>query len=156
MGNTVVIDTLNEVRRAELTALSQYMAHHYYFSDMGYPALAAESKTDSMDEMRHAELLAKRILDIGGEPDFTPLKPPHRRGTPMEMMEADMRLEEDAITRLNSGIRACSENGDSVSRNLLETILLNEETHMVGLKQHVDHLKNFGNDYLLKFVTAAQ
>ncbi|MGR3319567.1 MAG: bacterioferritin [Candidatus Anammoxibacter sp.] len=152
MSKQTVIKILNEVRRAELTAISQYMAHHYYLKSMGYPTLAAESKLDSVDEMKHAEILSERILDLDGDPEFNPLKAPHKKGTVEAMFKADVALEEDAIKRLNKGIKTCSENGDATSRQLLEDITKTEEAHLLGLKQHVEHLKNFGNDYLLKFI----
>ncbi|MGR3179383.1 MAG: bacterioferritin [Candidatus Anammoxibacter sp.] len=154
MSKQTVIKILNEVRRAELTAISQYMAHHYYLTNKGYPTLAGEAKLDAFDEMKHAALLSERILDLDGDPEFNPLKTPHKKGSVESMMKADFALEEDAIKRLNTAIKTCSENGDATSRQLLEEITKTEEAHILGLKQHLDHLKNFGNDYLLKLIGA--
>lgn len=151
MSKQSVIDIFNEIRRSELMAISQYMAHHYYLKNMGYPKLASKSKKESIDEMKHAESLAERILDLKGEPEFRPLNEPHKRGTVEEMIKADMALEEEAIKRLNKGIKICGESEDATSRNMLEEIARNEESHLYELKQHLEHLKNFGNDYLLKF-----
>ncbi len=151
MGKQSVIDTLNEIRKAELTAISQYMAHHYYIADLGYPKLSIDLKNDSFDEMKHAELLAERILDLEGDPEFGPLKAPHKKGTVEEMLQADCDLEKDAIERLNNGIKSCSENGDATSRQLLEDITKAEELHLNDIKQHLKHIKTFGNDYLIQF-----
>ncbi|MGR3219053.1 MAG: ferritin-like domain-containing protein [Candidatus Anammoxibacter sp.] len=156
MSKQTVIKILNEIRRSELTAISQYMAHHYYLRSMGYSTLAEEAKLDSFDEMKHAALLSERILDLDGDPEFTPLETPHKKGSVASIIKADFTLEEDAIKRLNKGIKTCIESGDATSRQLLEEITKMEETHILGLKQHLEHLKNFGNDYLLKLIGAAE
>ena len=151
MNKQAVIDVLNEVRQSELTSLSQYMAHYYTLRSLGYPQLASESKLESVDEMKHAELLAIRIIDLEGDPEYKPLNPPHKKGTVEEMVSADIGLEEEAIDRLNSGIKICYDNNDTTSRSLLEVIIKDEEQHLYELKQHLDHIKKFGNDYLIKF-----
>lgn len=156
MSKEAVIEILNEVRQSELTALSQYMAHHYSLNDLGFPKLSEESKKESIDEMKHAELLAERIIDLDGDPEFKPLKTAHKKGTVEEMIKADIALEEDAIERLNRGINICLDNGDSTSRKLLEDIIQNEETHLLALKQHLDHINNFGNDYLVKYAEVGE
>lgn len=151
MNKQVIIDTLNQIRQSELTAISQYMAHHYCLDYIGLPKLSQELRNDSFDEMRHAELLGERIIDLDGDPEFTPLKSPHKKGTAAEMIDADILLEEDAIERLNSGITTCNENGDATSRQLLETIINSEEAHLTNLKKHAKNIKTFGNDYLIQF-----
>lgn len=154
MGKERVIDILNGVRQGELTAILQYMAHHYCLDRLGYPKLGEEAKKESIDEMKHAETLAERILDLGGNPEFTPLKTPHKKGTVEEMFRADLALEEEAIERLNTGIKVCTENEDATSRQILDEIIKKEEEHLYNLQKHLEHLKNFGNDYLLKFAEA--
>ena len=156
MSKEAVINVLNEVRQSELTALSQYMAHHYFLNDLGYPKLSEESKKESIDEMKHAEDLSERIIDLDGEPEFKPLKTPHKKGTVVEMIKADIDLEVEAIERLNKGIKVCLDNGDSISRKLLEDIAIDEEAHLLDLKQHLDHINNFGNDYLVKFAEVGE
>lgn len=151
MAKEGVIDILNGVRQGELTAILQYMAHHYYLDKLGYPKLGEEAKKESIDEMKHAERLAERVMVLGGNPEFTPLKPPHKKGSAEEMFRADLALEEEAIERLNTGIKVCIEYGDATSRQILDEIVKNEEDHLYALQQHLEHLKNFGMDYLLKF-----
>lgn len=152
MNKQAIIDVLNEVRQSELTSISQYMAHSYYLNDMGFKKLGAESEKEALDEMKHAEALAVRILDLEGDPEFKPLNPPHKKGTVEEMFKADIALEKNAIERLGKGIKICNDNGDAASRMILDNIIQNEETHLFALKQHLKHLTNLGNDYLLKFV----
>lgn len=156
MDKKAVIEVLNQVRQSELTAISQYMAHHYYLNDLGLAKLSLELKTDSFDEMNHAELLGERIMDLEGEPEFRPLKAPHRKGSVEEMFKADIELEEEAIDRLNNAIKTCNDSGDATSRQLFETIITSEETHLATLKQHAKNLKNFGNDYLLQFAESVK
>ncbi len=151
MDKQVVVETLNKIRQSELTAIAQYMAHHYYMNDLGLSKLSLEFKTDSFEEMQHAELLGERILDLDGHPEFTHLKAPHRKGTVEEMFNEDIALEEEAIDRLNEGIKTFTEIGDATSRQLLETIIASEEVHLSKLKQHAKSFKTFGNDYLLQF-----
>ncbi|MBI5683033.1 MAG: ferritin [Deltaproteobacteria bacterium] len=126
--STKIIDALNLDRAEELAAIIQYMGHHYEAEGMESPAIIEIFKKTSIDEMRHAEKLAERIVYLGG----TPVQKPgviKRGGSLKEMIEADLNAENGAIKRYKEHIKLCVEEGDPTTRLMLEEILADEEGH---------------------------
>ena len=133
-GNDEVIELLNEALKAELTAINQYFLHAEMCENWGYERLAAHTRKESIEEMRHAEALIERILFLEGTPNMTELFPLRIGANVKAQLENDLALELDAVPRLNNAIRKAIEVSDDGSRKLFEKILLDEE-------EHVDHLE---------------
>jgi bacterioferritin len=133
-GNEKVLKLLNETLKAELTAINQYFLHAEMCENWGYHRLANATRTESIEEMRHAEILMERILFLDGVPNMTELFPLRIGAGVKAQIENDLALEIDAIARLNAAIRTATEVGDDGSRELFKKILLDEE-------EHVDHLE---------------
>ncbi|MEJ2641115.1 MAG: bacterioferritin [Desulfosarcinaceae bacterium] len=145
-----VIEVLNEARAMELQAISQYMNQHYGLDDMDSGELAGKIKLIAIDEMRHAEMFAERIKELGGEPvaDF-PGKV--AKGQAVEkVFPFDAGLEDDTIDVYNQFLLACRENGDSVSMKLFETIIDEEQMHYNYFDNIAEHIKKLGDVYLAK------
>lgn len=143
-----VIDVLNTARSMELKAIHQYMNQHYNLDDMDYGDLAAKVKLIAIDEMRHAELFAERIKELGGEPT-TGLEGKVEKGQKVEaIFPFDANLEDNTIDAYNQFILVCRENGDSISMKLFETIVDEEQIHFNYFDNVSDHLKELGAAYL--------
>ncbi|MBI5561776.1 MAG: ferritin-like domain-containing protein [Deltaproteobacteria bacterium] len=123
-----IIDALNVDRSYELAAILQYMGHHYEAEGVESPAVIEIFKKTAMDEMKHAELLAERIVYLGGVPVQKPaaLK---RGGELKAMVKDDLGAEDEAIERYKGHIKLSAELGDSTTRLMLEGILSQEEGH---------------------------
>jgi bacterioferritin len=144
MAKKDVLAILDEIRRAELTASIQYMAHHSELESLGIEKLAKMTKEEAIEEMKHAEILAERIFFLGGRPTHTPLKDAHSSPDLMEMLKADAALEVEAIDRLNGAISLCLEERDSGTRLLLERILTEEEEHLEKIRGILEMIERVG------------
>ena len=123
-----IIDALNEDRGYELAAIMQYMGHHYEAEGIESPAVIEIFKKTSIDEMKHAEALAERIVYLGG----TPVQKPTaiaKGGDLKKMMKDDLAAENGAIKRYKEHIKLCAHEGDPTTRLMLEQILSEEEGH---------------------------
>ena len=129
-GDARVIEFLNEQLTAELTAINQYFLHAKMQENWGYTKLAAYTKSESIDEMRHAEVLTDRILFLDGLPNYQRLGQLTIGQTLSEMFAADMTIEVDAVTRLREGAAHMRSVGDLTSARLFEDILADEEHHI--------------------------
>ena len=130
-----VIEVLNTARAMELQAISQYMNQHYNLDDMDYGELAAKIKLIAIDEMRHAEMFAERIKELGGEP-VTGHDGKIAKGQKVQgIFPFDAKLEDDTIDVYNQFALVCRDNGDSISLKIFETII-DEETTPAILDQH--------------------
>ena len=145
MAKEDVLKALDEIRRAEITASIQYMAHHSELENLGVEKLAKQMKEEAIEEMKHAEILAERIFFLGGRPSHTPLKDAHSSPEILEMLKADIQLEDEAIDRLNEAIALCLAEKDGGTRLLLERILLDEEKHKGDLELIVDTFERMGS-----------
>lgn len=123
-----IVEALNVDRANELAAIIQYMGHHYEGEGMDSPAIIDLIKKTAMDEMKHAELLAERIVYLGGEPTNKPANI-KRGGDLKQMLNDDLASENDAIERYRQHVKLCAELGDSTTRLMLEQILSQEEGH---------------------------
>ncbi|TAN62983.1 ferritin, partial [bacterium] len=117
-----IIDVLNLDRAYELAAILQYMGHHYEGEGIDSPAILEIFKKTGVDEMKHAELLAERIVYLGGDPVQKPASV-KRGGELKSMVKDDLDGENEAIERYKAHIKLCAELGDSTTRLMLEEIL---------------------------------
>jgi bacterioferritin len=143
-GDKKVIEYLNEQLTAELTAINQYFLHAKMQENRGYAKLAAYTRHESMDEMRHAEVLTDRILFLEGLPNYQRLFPLNIGQSLREMFEADMEIEVAAVKRLREGAAHMRKVGDLTSARLFEDILADEEHHIDYLETQLDLLQQLG------------
>ena len=146
--NPRVIDTLNAARMRELGAVSQYMEQHYELEDQMYEKLADRLKDIGIQEMKHAEKFAERILFLGGVPASKPDVVALKGQTIAEMLDTDIGLEEAAIKMYNDAARVCREEGDNASAELFEEILQQEEGHLDEFQNKAAFVRDLGAAYL--------
>ena len=139
-----IIEVLNEVLTAELTAINQYFVDAKMCADWGYGRLAERMKEDSIDEMRDADALIERILYLDGVPNLQRLGAVKVGETAPEKLRLALDLERDAIARLNLGVALVSEKGDHGTRQLLESILKGEEEHADWLETQLELISQIG------------
>jgi bacterioferritin len=145
-----VIEVLNKARSMELHAIHQYMNQHYNLDDMDYGELAANVKLISIDEMRHAEMFAERIKELGGEPTTEKAAKVEREQQIEAIFPFNSNLEDDTIITYNKFLQVCRENGDSTSLKLLETITDEEQAHFNYFDDVNEHIKKLGASYLAR------
>ena len=143
-GDQRILDTLNELLADELTAINQYMVHSEMADDWMYARLHDAVEKRAIDEMRHAESLIGRILFLEGRPVVSNLKGIHIGAEVPEQVQNDLAAEHGAIEAYNEGIRLAREVGDNGTRELLESILKDEETHTDWLEAQLDQIKQMG------------
>lgn len=154
-GNTEVIEILGEVLAAELTAINQYFVHAKMCQNRGYSKLAKYIKMESIDEMKHAEILIDRILFLEGVPDLQKYMKINVGQNVEEMFKNDLNVEYSAVERLNRGIDIAVAKKDNTSRELLEEILVSEEEHADWLEAQLDIIKDVGiQNYLAQQIDA--
>lgn len=145
-----VIEVLNKARSMELQAIHQYMNQHYTLDDMDYGDLAANLKLIAIDEMRHAEMFAERVKELGGEPTAEP-KDKIVKGQKVEIIfPFNSGLEDDTLDVYNQFLLVCRENGDSTSMKLFENIVDEEQIHYNYFSNVSDHIKELGPSYLAR------
>ena len=152
-GDERVIEFLNEQLTAELTAINQYFLHAKMQENWGYTVLAAYTRHESIDEMKHADVLTDRILFLEGLPNYQRLFPLRIGETVKEMFECDMKIELEAVDRLRRGIEYMRSIGDVTSANLFEEILADEETHVDYLETQLGLIETLGERNYLQNVT---
>jgi bacterioferritin len=143
-----VVEVLNKARSMELHAIHQYMNQHYNLDDMDYGELAAKIKLIAIDEMRHAEMFAERIKELGGEPTTEPAAKVEKGQKLEAVFPFDAGLEDDTMDVYNRFILVCRENGDSTSMKLFETIVDEEQTHYNYFDNVNEHIQKLGPAYL--------
>ncbi len=143
-GDAKVIDYLNEALKNELTAINQYFLHYRMLDHWGIKKLAKFEYEESIDEMKHADKLAERILFLDGLPNFQLLGRLRIGENVEEVLKADLELENEAIPLLKEAIAHCESVRDFISRDLLTDILDNEEDHVDTLEKQFDMIANMG------------
>jgi bacterioferritin len=143
-GDHKVIEFLNQALTNELTAVNQYWLHYRLLDNWGVNKLAAFERHESIDEMKHADQLAERVLFLEGLPNFQAIGRLKIGETVEEILRADLALEMEAIPLLREGIAHCETVRDYVSRELLERILANEEEHVDTLEKQFDLIARMG------------
>src|SRR6187200_1037475 len=152
-GDARVIEFLNEQLTAELTAINQYFLHAKMQENWGYTKLAKYTKHESIDEMRHAEILTDRILFLEGLPNFQKLFALRIGENVKEMFSSDMKVEVEAVDRLRRGIEYMRSVGDVTSAKLFEDILTDEEHHIDYLETQLQLIERLGEALYLQNVT---
>ncbi len=148
-GAQAVIDLLDDVLTAELTAINQYFVDAKMCENWGYERLAAHIRADSIDEMRDAEMLIDRILYLEGVPNLQRLGTVRVGENVPEKLTLALDVEREAIARLNRHIATCTELGDNGTRELLEKILAGEEEHADWLETQLALLAAVGEAHYL-------
>lgn len=143
-GDAKVIKLLNQVLKAELTAINQYFLHAEMCHNWRYEKLYGFIRKESIDEMKHAEALMERILYLEGTPNMTDYFKINIGPTVEQQFKNDLQLEYEAVDRLNEGIKACVAVGDNGSRELLEKILVDEEGHVDWLEAQLHAIEEMG------------
>ncbi|MGH9280484.1 MAG: bacterioferritin [Acidimicrobiales bacterium] len=155
-GDPAIIEWLNDVLTAELTAVNQYFVDAKMCENWGVDGLAARFREDSVDEMRDAESLIARILYLEGVPNLQRLGSVRVGETVPEKLRLALDVEREAITRLNAGIALCVSLADNGTRQLFETILAGEEEHADWLETQLDLVDRLGEQlYVASQVTAS-
>ncbi len=148
-GNSAIIEALNEVLTAELTAINQYFIHHKMCEDWGYERLAKKKREESVEEMQHANSVIGRILYLEGIPNMQRLSPIRIGENAAEQHKLDLAVEADAVDRLNKAIALCREKRDNGTRELLEGILVDEEESVDWLEAQLHIIEEIGKEQYL-------
>ena len=143
-GDQQVIDFLNKALFNELTAINQYWLHYRMLDNWGIKRLAEYERHESIDEMKHADTLADRILFLDGLPNFQALGKLRIGESVEEILKADLALEHDALPLLKEAIAHCEAVRDYVSREIFERILESEEEHIDFIETQFDMIKRMG------------
>lgn len=143
-GNADVIQVLNDVLCAELTAINQYFIHAMMNHNWRYERLAKHSREESIEEMKHAQVLIERILYMDGVPNMQRYFKINVGQDVPEQHQLDLQVEKEAVARLNKGIALCRDKGDNGSRLLLEKILHEEEEHIDWLEAQLQQIQDVG------------
>lgn len=143
-GDPKVIDYLNEVLKGELTAINQYWLHYRLFDHWGVKKLAEFERHESIDEMKHADMLAERILFLDGLPNFQLLGRLRIGESVEEALKADLELEYEAVALLRDAIEHCEKVRDYGSRDLFQRILDSEEEHVDTLETQFEMIERMG------------
>ncbi|MCB9588206.1 MAG: bacterioferritin [Polyangiaceae bacterium] len=148
-GDSEIIDALNEVLTSELTAINQYFIHFRMCEDWGYQKLAEKKRSESIEEMKHADKVIARILFLDGVPNMQRYFPVKVGEEPIEMHKVDVELEYEAVKRLNKAISLCRDKHDNGTRELLEGILLEEEEGIDWLEAQLHQVEEIGRERYL-------
>jgi bacterioferritin len=149
-GDPKVIEFLNKALYNELTAINQYFLHAKMLKNWGLKDLAEHEYKESIDEMKHADRLAERILFLDGLPNFQALGKLRIGESPRELLECDLALEMEALPLLRDAIAYCEGTRDAVSRKLLTDILDSEEEHIDWIETQLALIERLGEqNYLL-------
>lgn len=143
-GNAEVIKILNELLADELTAVSQYMVHSEMCDDWGYARLHKAVEARAVDEMKHAEKLIGRILFLEGKSTVSKLNPMHTGNSVEDQLAHDHEAEAGAVANYNAAIQKVSELTDHGTRDLLTSILKDEEIHIDWLEAQKDQIAQMG------------
>jgi bacterioferritin len=152
-GNDKVVERLNDLLADELTAINQYMVHSEMCDNWGYAELHKAAEARAIQEMQHAEKLIGRVLFLEGTPVVSNLKKIHIGADVEAQHKSDWMAETDAVRAYNEAIRLAVESADNGTRQLLETILKDEEAHLDWLEAQLDQIKHMGiQNYLVEQV----
>jgi len=145
-----VIEVLNKARAMELHAIGQYMNQHYGLDDLDFGELAAQMKLIAIDEMRHAEMFAERVKELGGEPTTEPAGTVERGQGVDVIFGFDTELEDGALAEYNDFLAVCQACGDSLSAKLFDDIIDEEQAHYNYFDNVAGHIKTLGAAFLAR------
>jgi bacterioferritin len=143
-GNDRIIDLLNEILTHELTSINQYWVHARMCENWGYERLWTKIRSESIEEMKHADEIIERVLFLEGVPNLQRLGKVSVGETVEEQLRLDLANEVAAIQMLNTGIELCRSLGDNGTRELLEDILVDEEEHANWLEAQLTLIAQMG------------
>ena len=143
-GDVEVIEVLNEILTAELTAINQYFIHAKMCANWGFERLAKKKREESIEEMHDADRLIERILFLGGTPNMQRLSPVRVGEDAIEQHRLDLKLELEAVQRYNRGVALAREKGDNGTRELLEQHLKSEEASVDWLESQLYLVEKLG------------
>ena len=143
-GDQQVIEYLNKALRHELAAVNQYWLHYRILDNWGYRDFAKTWREESIEEMRHADLLVARILFLDGQPNMQSLDPLRIGKGVKEILECDLAAEMDARALYLEAARYCDQVNDRVSRNLFEALTTDEEKHIDFLETQLALVASLG------------
>lgn len=149
-GDSKVIEYLNTALTNELTAINQYFLHSRMYRNWGYKELAEHEYEESIDEMKHADMLIERTLFLEGLPNLQRLGKLLIAQKPVEALECDLKLELAAVPDLKEAIVHCNEVGDYTSRDLFKSILASEEEHIDWLETQLGLVEQLGETTYLQ------
>jgi bacterioferritin len=142
------IELLNTAMADELAAIHQYMYFHFRLDDLGYAPLATKLKQTAIQEMQHAEVIAERILFLGGEVEMAVGREVEKIHDAQDMLRKAMALEQESIQMYNRFAVECSANADSGTKKVFEDLVTAEEGHWDAFDRQSDNVKRFGESYL--------
>ena len=148
-GNPKVIIELNAALKEELTAINQYFLHAEMCENWKYDKLGAFIKKQSIDEMKHAEILIERILFLDATPSLTELMQLNVGQNVKDQIESDLKLELNAVAMYNASIQVARDEGDNASRELFERLLKDEESHVDWLEAQLHQIQEIGYERYL-------
>jgi bacterioferritin len=143
-GDTKVIEFLNKALTNELTAINQYFLHARMYKNWGFAKLNEKEYHESIDEMKHADLLIERILFLEGLPNLQSLDKLLIGENPQEMLSCDLKLEQQGLPLFRAAIAYCEEVKDYISREIFEHILESEEEHIDWLETQLELIQKIG------------
>jgi bacterioferritin len=150
-GNEKIIVLLNDLLADELTAINQYMVHSEMCADWGYEKLHEAAEKRAIQEMKHAESLIGRVLFLEGTPVVSNLKQLHIGADVAAQHRSDLKAETEAVSAYNAGINLAAELKDNGSRELMESILKDEEVHLDWLEAQLGQIEQMGiQNYLVE------
>ena len=148
-GDSEIIEMLNDVLTAELTAINQYFIHAKMRENWGFSRLAAVARKESIDEMEDADKVIDRILYLDGTPNLQRYNPVKVGETVPEQLALELETEKEAILRYNEGISLAVAKGDNGTRELLEHRLVDEESHADWLEAQLHLIATVGEENYL-------
>jgi bacterioferritin len=155
IGHPEVIATLNRVLYNELIEINQYFMHSRMLYNWGIDKLGEYEHRESIDEMKHADALIERILFLDGLPNLQDLGKLLIGENVREILECDLKLEQDALPALREGIALCERESDYVSRTLLREILASEEEHIDFIEAQFDLIERMGIENYVQLQSSA-
>jgi bacterioferritin len=148
-GHPQIVQALNEILTADLTAINQYYIHYKMCENWGYSKLANKKREESLEEMRDADRVIERVLYLGGMPNMQRLSPVRIGEDPIEQHRLDLDMELAAVKRLNEAIALAREQGDNGTRHLLEEMLGGEESSVEWLEAQLGIVEKIGAERYL-------
>jgi len=149
-GDATVIEHLNRVLKNELTAINQYFLHSRMLRDWGFTKLGDHENEESIDEMKHADLIIERVLFLEGLPNLQDMGKLRIGEDVPEILQCDLDLELDAIPDLRAAIAYCENHKNYVSRELFDQILTSEEDHVDFLETQLELVTKLGVENYLQ------
>ena len=149
-GDKEVIKHFNTVLTNELTAINQYFLHSRMFKDWGYEKLGTKEHEESIDEMKHADMIIERILFLDGIPNVQEMHKIMIGEEPVECLKCDFQIEVNAIPDLKTAIQHCEKVSDFVSRDIFRQILASEEEHYDWLETQLELVEKIGKENWLQ------